>query len=77
MFRFSCDLLPNLFLHQLRRYVPQVRGKVKDAARAKVGDAYGFDDRPSMQQKNRRLYLDLLDQDSYIYEVCLSMFFLE
>ncbi|KIO16785.1 hypothetical protein M407DRAFT_85614, partial [Tulasnella calospora MUT 4182] len=46
----------------------QVRGKIKDAVRAKVGDAYGFDDRPSMHQKNRRLYLDLLNEDSYICE---------
>lgn len=54
---------------QLRRAIPQVRGKIKDAARARTGDAYGFDDRPRMGQKNRRLYVALIDEDAYTCEV--------
>ncbi|KIO17105.1 hypothetical protein M407DRAFT_85296, partial [Tulasnella calospora MUT 4182] len=45
----------------------QVRGKIKDAARARTGDTYGFDDRPRMEQKNRRRYIALIEQDAYTY----------
>ncbi|KIO16783.1 hypothetical protein M407DRAFT_85608 [Tulasnella calospora MUT 4182] len=52
----------------LRRAIAQVRGRIKDAARARTGDSYGFDDRPRMEQKNRRRYLALLEEDAYTYE---------
>lgn len=40
-------------LFQLRWAIPQVWGKIKDAAQARTSDTYSFDDRPRMGQKNR------------------------
>ncbi|KIO15374.1 hypothetical protein M407DRAFT_13316, partial [Tulasnella calospora MUT 4182] len=52
----------------LRRAIPQVWGKIKDAAWARTGDTYSFDDRPRMGQKNRRLYVSLIEGDAYTCE---------
>ncbi|KIO23147.1 hypothetical protein M407DRAFT_78474 [Tulasnella calospora MUT 4182] len=67
--RPTVETPPDLkYISILRRAIPQVRGKIKDAARARAGDTYGFDDRPRMEQKNRRRYLSLVEQDAYTYE---------
>lgn len=70
---FFVDLLTNLFSFEIARTFPQFRGHVRDRVRPKIAEAYGFDERPRRVEFNRALYLQLVEGDAFVCEVCMAV----